>query len=100
MGTAVEQAGGRIDKFIGDGVMALFGIERGIAVGSRNALEAARHMAKPLEEPNRSIAPALPAPLRIAIGLHSGYGIGSEKGPVERSGRKERVWAWVDRRAA
>ena len=29
IGRAVEAAGGRVDKFIGDGVMALFGIERG-----------------------------------------------------------------------
>jgi adenylate cyclase len=29
MGRAVEAAGGRVDKFIGDGIMALFGIERG-----------------------------------------------------------------------
>ena len=29
MGRAVEAAGGRVDKFIGDGVMALFGIESG-----------------------------------------------------------------------
>src|SRR3546814_10265695 len=78
MGTAVEQAGGRIDKFIGDGVMALFGIERGIAVGSRNALEAARHMAQSLEELNRSLAHDLPAPLRIGIGLHSGHVIVGE----------------------
>src|SRR5947207_6118105 len=28
MGQAIEQAGGPLDKFIGDGVMALFGIER------------------------------------------------------------------------
>ena len=80
MGTAVEQAGGRIDKFIGDGVMALFGIERGIEQGSRNALEAARRMAQSLEELNRSLAHDLPEPLRIGIGLHSVYVIVGEMG--------------------
>ncbi|WP_340116819.1 adenylate/guanylate cyclase domain-containing protein [Pelagibius sp. 7325] len=80
MGTAVEQAGGRIDKFIGDGVMALFGIERGVEQGSRNALEAARRMALSLDELNRSLAHDLPEPLRIGIGLHSGYAIVGEMG--------------------
>src|SRR3546814_15934152 len=75
MGTAVEQAGGRIDKFIGDGVMALFGIEQGIEQGSRNALEAARRMEQSLDELNRSLAHDLPKPLRIGIGLHSGAAI-------------------------
>ena len=28
MGQAIESAGGRVDKFIGDGIMALFGIDR------------------------------------------------------------------------
>lgn len=80
MGTAVEEAGGRIDKFIGDGVMALFGIEKGVAQGSRNALLAARRMAEQLEELNRSLASDLPAPLRIGIGLHSGSVIVGEMG--------------------
>ncbi|MEO3427327.1 adenylate/guanylate cyclase domain-containing protein [Pelagibius sp. CAU 1746] len=80
MGTAVEEAGGRIDKFIGDGVMALFGIEQGVEAGSRNALEAARRMAEHLEELNRSLAADLPEPLRIGIGLHSGAVIVGEMG--------------------
>jgi adenylate cyclase len=80
MGTAVEQAGGRIDKFIGDGVMALFGIEQGVEQGSRNALEAARRMAQSLDELNRSLAHDLPEPLRIGIGLHSGSVIVGEMG--------------------
>jgi adenylate cyclase len=80
MGTAVEQAGGRIDKFIGDGVMALFGIEEGVAVGSRSALEAARRMAQSLEELNRSLISDLREPLRIGIGLHSGAVIVGEMG--------------------
>lgn len=80
MGTAVEEAGGRVDKFIGDGVMALFGIEQGIAQGSRNALEAARRMAEHLEDLNRSLASDLSEPLRIGIGLHSGSVIVGEMG--------------------
>jgi adenylate cyclase len=80
MGTAVEQAGGRIDKFIGDGVMALFGIEQGVEQGSRNALEAARRMAQSLDELNRSLTHDLREPLRIGIGLHSGSVIVGEMG--------------------
>lgn len=41
MGYAVERAGDRVDKFIGDGVMALFGVESGAEPGCRDALAAA-----------------------------------------------------------
>ena len=48
MGRAIESAGGRVDKFIGDGVMALFGIESGPQAGCRAALAAARLMSERL----------------------------------------------------
>src|SRR6201998_2336919 len=46
MGRAVEAAGGRVDKFIGDGVMALFGIEAGAEAGCRQAIAAAHLMSE------------------------------------------------------
>ena len=80
MGQAVELSGGRIDKFIGDGVMALFGVEAGAPEGCRRALSAARAMAESLEELNRSLGEDLPAPLRMGIGIHVGPVIVGEMG--------------------
>jgi adenylate cyclase len=80
MGEAVIQAGGHLDKFIGDGVMALFGIDSTPQAGSRQALAAARAMAERLAEINRSLADDLDAPLRIGIGLHAGPAIIGEMG--------------------
>jgi adenylate cyclase len=81
MGRAVEAAGGRVDKFIGDGVMALFGIEDGAgAAGCAAALAAARLMAVRLDELNHSLHAELDAPLRIGIGIHAGPVIVGEMG--------------------
>lgn len=80
MGEAVEQAGGRVDKFIGDGVMALFGIESTPAEGCRKALDAARRMAQRLAEINTTLSHDLPEPLRIGIGIHAGPAIIGEMG--------------------
>jgi adenylate cyclase len=79
-GAAVEAAGGRVDKFIGDGVMALFGIEAGPEAGASQALAAARGMAAGLEELNRALAHELPEPFRIGIGVHLGPVIVGEMG--------------------
>ena len=80
MGRAIESAGGRVDKFIGDGVMALFGIESGTQIGCREALAAARLMSERLAELNLSLRAELDRPLRIGIGIHCGPVIVGEMG--------------------
>jgi adenylate cyclase len=80
IGFAVESAGGRVDKFIGDGVMALFGIERGAHTGCREALAAARLISARLDELNASLGGELDRPLRIGIGIHCGPAIVGEMG--------------------
>jgi adenylate cyclase len=80
MGRAIEENGGLVDKFIGDGVMALFGVTDGPESGCRNALAAARAMAHRLGELNASLAHELDAPLRIGIGIHAGPAIVGEMG--------------------
>jgi adenylate cyclase len=72
MGQAIEHAGGQVDKFMGDGIMALFGVGKSPAEGSRAAVDAARAMARALERLNRSLQDDLPAPIRIGIGIHIG----------------------------
>lgn len=80
MGAAVEAAGGRLDKFIGDGVMALFGIDRGVEDGCVRALAAAVEMGRRLEDLNRALAHDLDAPLKIGIGIHAGPAIVGQMG--------------------
>ena len=75
MGSAVSASGGHLDKFIGDGVMALFGIEDGADAGSRAALAAAREIGLRIAELNRALANDLEEPLRIGIGIHCGPAI-------------------------
>jgi adenylate cyclase len=80
MGRAIETAGGHVDKFIGDGVMALFGVGSGAAAGCREALAAARLMSERLGELNLSLQGELDRPLRIGIGIHCGPVIVGEMG--------------------
>ena len=80
MGEAIERENGRLDKFIGDGIMALFGIDSGAEHGCREAVEAARAMGAALDELNRSIADNLDEPFRMGIGIHVGTVIVGEMG--------------------
>ncbi|MCG8355695.1 MAG: adenylate/guanylate cyclase domain-containing protein [Kiloniellales bacterium] len=80
MGKAIEESGGHLDKFIGDGVMALFGIEGDPRHACRDALAAARGMAEHLVEINKELSHDLDRPLRIGIGIHAGPVILGEMG--------------------
>ncbi len=80
MGAAIEEAGGRLDKFVGDGIVALFGVETGAGPGTRAAVAAAKAMALRLDALNRALAHDLKAPLRIGMGIHTGPAIVGEMG--------------------
>jgi adenylate cyclase len=80
MGRAIETAGGRFDKFIGDGVMALYGVDTGAQAGCRAALASAQQMSERLAELNVSLEQELDRPLRIGIGIHCGPVIVGEMG--------------------
>ncbi|WP_295135052.1 adenylate/guanylate cyclase domain-containing protein [uncultured Reyranella sp.] len=79
-GQAVEAAGGRLDKFIGDGVMAIFGLNKDPEIACRQALDAARRMALALADLNEAMSGDLDLPLRIGIGIHAGPAIVGEMG--------------------
>jgi len=79
-GQAIEAAGGRLDKFIGDGVMAIFGLGKEPQAACREALDAARRMSEALADLNEALSGDLDQPLRIGIGLHSGATIVGEMG--------------------
>ncbi|MEE8172806.1 MAG: adenylate/guanylate cyclase domain-containing protein, partial [Alphaproteobacteria bacterium] len=80
MGEVVNETGGELDKFIGDGVMALFGANTTPEEGCRRVLEAARRMSTALDELNRELKADLEEPLRIGIGIHLGTVIVGEMG--------------------
>jgi adenylate cyclase len=75
VGEAVERSGGVVDKYIGDGAIALFGLETNFPQACRQALLAAVKLGQGIEELNAAFRSELQTPLRIAIGLHAGPAI-------------------------
>ncbi len=71
-GEAIKQEDGWIDKYLGDGLMAIFGRNEGAVAGMRHALRAAAKIDLVLEQVNKTLASELEAPLKIGIGLHAG----------------------------
>jgi len=80
VGEAVEDAGGHIDKFIGDGVLALFGLRTTPQEAARQALDAALRIKAGLARLNQDYASEFEQPLRIAMALHAGPAIIGQMG--------------------
>lgn len=69
---AVLEAGGRPNQFIGDGMLALFGLTTDRQVACRQALRAAALIAANIDELNQFLSHDLREPIRFGIGIHGG----------------------------
>src|SRR3954447_15556388 len=67
MEQAIRRHAGVVDKFLGDGVMALFGATSTPERGSRDALLAVGAMLEVIEGLNAEFHTTLPEPLRMGI---------------------------------
>jgi len=72
MADVVAEHGGYVDKFIGDAVMALWGVPLPRPDHAGAALAAAREMLRRLEQLNQDWRARGLEPFRIGVGLHSG----------------------------
>jgi adenylate cyclase len=80
MGRIVESHGGYLDKFIGDGMMAIFGLTIPLPEAARSALEASSAMSQALELFNERMTHSLSEPLKLGIGIHAGLAIVGDMG--------------------
>jgi adenylate cyclase len=84
LSAAVEEAGGVVDKYIGDEIMAVFGAPLAQPDHARRAVAAARSMQRGIEAMNRERAARSDAPIGVGIGVHSGVGVAGNMGSPDR----------------
>jgi adenylate cyclase len=77
---AVTERGGRIDKYLGDGFLAIFDLPGGPGPSCRAALEAVAAIDAALTRFNAQMAQEGQPPLRIGMGLHTGNLVQGEIG--------------------
>jgi adenylate cyclase len=68
----VIDAGGQPNQFIGDGMLALFGIDSDPKTACQQALRAAAKVAANVEQMNHQFASDLLQPLNFGMGIHGG----------------------------
>ena len=69
---AVIKAGGRPNQILGDGLLALFGLDGGTDEACRKAVEASGLIAENVGRLNALLVHELPAPIRFGVGIHTG----------------------------
>lgn len=84
MTTAIHAHGGIVDKFIGDAVMAVFGVPVEDADCASRAVQAVESMRTQLDELNTELASAGREPLRMGVGVHVGECVAGSVGPPTR----------------
>lgn len=77
---AVVDTGGMPNQFVGDGMMAIFGMYAAPREACSQALVAAQLIHGRLADMNRTLADELPEPIAIGVGLHAGNVILGELG--------------------
>jgi adenylate cyclase len=71
-GTAIDQNFGWVDKFFGDGLLAVFGQQRGLERGCKDVLRATRAIDLALDRLNEKVAAEIGRPVAASIGIHAG----------------------------
>lgn len=93
MAEAIEDSGGFVDKFMGDGIMAIFGMDGTPEEGARKAIAAARAMGGVMDGLNQSLRDELRTPLAMGIGIHAGQAILGRIGAAHRTETVARLTA-------
>ncbi len=68
-------AGGEPNQVLGDGLLALFGMNGPPDVACRQAIAASAAIAVRVESLNKALAYALVEPIRFGVGIHAGVTI-------------------------
>lgn len=85
MATCVIEAGGILDKFLGDGLMAIFGAMGDPSLGADDAMRAALAMRDRIALLNAEREARGELPVRFGVGLHTGDVVLGAVGLPERS---------------
>lgn len=72
VGAAVQDCGGLANQFIGDSVMAIFGLQTDLPTACRQAVQAAALIERRMQEWGESFHAQFGQPLDFGMGLHAG----------------------------